>query len=326
VTASDAARRSRTDPLDAGPAQSNVVPIRRVDVGRTTSMTLPLHDRTRGMATPHVAARGRAVTTRAPGFLRGARYVIGGARFVLGTRSLWGFAFIPAAMTAGILWMMGSAIADWVVSRGEVIAAEEGRSAYVTGWLRREASPAWLTPTIAVCLLVAAIVQPMCALALDIVTREQGWRAARRSWAADAPTEVPFRSFEATMCALAASLPPLALLTLGGFRYPRVAYPLAALALVISGIALAWNFVEYPLSRRDLSFGQRTRWIRKYRGAVLGFGLTCAVLQMVPVIGLLVVPAGIAGAARLVIDCERAGRARKMMSRRAPRGGSTPLA
>jgi CysZ protein len=293
-------------------------------------MTLPLHDRTRGVATSHVDAPRRAGTTRAPGFLRGARYVLGGARFVLSTRALWGFALVPAAMSATLFWLMGGIGSDWIVGHAEVIAAEEGRAAYVSGWLRHEASPSWITPMVAVSLVVAAVVQPMCALALDVVTREQGWRAARRSWTADAPTEVPFRSFEATICSLAASLPPLAILTLGAFRFPRVAYPLAAVALVISGLSLAWNFAEYPLSRRDLGFAQRARWMRKYLGAVLGFGLTCAVLLVVPVIGLLVVPAGIAGAARLVIDCERAGRARKMLSRRAPsriaRGGSAPSA
>ena len=283
-------------------------------------MTLPLHDPSRGVATSlrDAHAPRRAGTPRAPGFLRGARYVLGGARFILSTRSLWGFAFIPAALTAAIFWMMSGVGSDWIVGHAEVIAAEEGRAAYVIGWLRHEATPSWMTPMVALSLVVAAIVQPMCALALDIVTREQGWRAARRSWTADAPTEVPFRSFEATICSLAASLPPLAFLTLSAFRFPRAAYPLAAVALLISGLSLAWNFVEYPLSRRDLGFGQRARWMRKYLGAVLGFGLTCAVLLVVPVIGLVVVPAGIAGAARLVIDCERAGRARKMMSRRAP--------
>jgi CysZ protein len=281
-------------------------------------MTLPIHERTHGVATSHVAAPRRAATPPAPGFLRGARYVLGGARFVLATRALWGFAVIPSALSAAVLWLMGGAGSDWIVGHAEVIAAEEGRAAYVMGWLRHEASPSWITPMVAVSLVVAAFVQPVCALALDIVTREQGWRAARRSWAADAPTEVPFRSFEATICSLAASLPPLALLTLSAFRFPRAAYPLAAVALVISGLSLAWNFVEYPLSRRDLGFAQRARWMRKYLAAVLGFGLTCAVLLVVPVIGLLVVPAGIAGAARLVIDCERAGRARKMLSRRAP--------
>ena len=258
-----------------------------------------------------------ATATRAPGFARGVRYVFSGAGFVAAQTWLWGFVFIPVLLTGGTLTGLGWLVTEWVTSRSPVIAREQGKLEFVVAWLQRELTPASLTPVLAVSLLVAAIVQPLSAIALDIVTREQVWKAARRVWPGDDAVDVPFRSLEATICSLAATLPPLVLLSIAAFRYPKAWHVIGLLSLVISGLALAWNLLEYPLSQRDLSFRERLRWVRKHFGPVLGFGVACAALLVVPVIGLFVIPVGVAGATRLLLECDRADRNSQIEANRA---------
>jgi uncharacterized protein involved in cysteine biosynthesis len=258
-----------------------------------------------------------AKETRAPGFARGIRYVFSGAGFVAAQTWLWGFVLIPVLLTGGILTGLGWLVTEWVTSRSPVIAREQGKAEFVVAWLRHEVTPASLTPVLAVSLLVAAVVQPLSAIALDIVTREQVWKAARRVWAGDDAADVPFRSLEATICSLAATLPPLVLLSIAAFRFPRAWGVIGALSLVIAGLALAWNLLEYPLSQRDLSFSERLRWVRRHFGPVLGFGVACAALLVVPGVGLFVIPAGVAGATRLMLECDRADRASQIEASRA---------
>jgi CysZ protein len=254
--------------------------------------------------------------------VRGIRYFFGGAGFVAAQTWLWGFVLIPMLLTSGVLAGLGWLATEWITSSSPVIARQQGKLDFVASWLHREVTPASLTPVLAVSLVVAAVVQPLSAIALDIVTREQVWKAARRVWAGDDASDVPFRSLEATICSLAAALPALVLLSVAAFRYPKAWHVIGLLALVISGLALAWNFLEYPLSQRDLSFSERIRWLRRHFGAVLGFGAACAVVLVLPGVGLIVIPAGVAGATRLMLECDRADRENDREASRAALDGS----
>ncbi|MEO7095427.1 MAG: hypothetical protein ABI175_19385, partial [Polyangiales bacterium] len=61
-----------------------------------------------------------------------------------------------------------------------------------------------------------------------------------------------------------------------------------------------------PLSLRQRSVQQRLGWFRANLPAVVGFGLALAALFLLPCVGLLLLPAGVAGGARLVVQSERA--------------------
>jgi CysZ protein len=78
------------------------------------------------------------------------------------------------------------------------------------------------------------------------------------------------------------------------------------LKFVVSALLIAWDLLDYPLSRRGLGVGARIAWLRRNLGATLGFGLAAAFLLVVPCAGLLVLPFGVAGAARLALEVERA--------------------
>ncbi len=259
-------------------------------------------------ATAPVGAPVSRRVVRPPGFVDGVRFAFDGVRFVLKTRWLWGFTLVPALLTAGLLAALVFLGSDWIMSRSPALASTQGRFDFVVALVQRDLGVTFLTPIVTVSLVVVSIVQPLSALALDILVRERAWKIGRHVWAADDAHDVPFRSLEATLCSLAVALPLLITLVLGASRYPRAAYAFSGLALLVSGFALAWNFIEYPLSHKDLAFGERLRWIWKHAPAVVGLGLTCAMITLIPVVGLIVVPAGVAAAARLMLECDRSDR------------------
>ena len=148
-------------------------------------------------------------------------------------------------------------------------------------------------------------------MALDIVAKEQAWKLVRRAWQSGDAHAAPLRCVESTACALAVAAIPLVLLSVIATRYPFTRHVADLAALLVAGAVLAWNFLEYPLSQRDMGVGERVRWSRQHFAAVIGFGISCAILLFLPVVGLLVVPAGIAGATRLALECDGATRSRR---------------
>jgi CysZ protein len=68
---------------------------------------------------------------------------------------------------------------------------------------------------------------------------------------------------------------------------------------------LAWDLMDYPLSVRGAGVRVRLRWFSANFGAAMGFGISIALVFLVPGAGLLFLPAGVAGATRLVVTSER---------------------
>ncbi|HLM76574.1 MAG TPA: hypothetical protein VK459_27920, partial [Polyangiaceae bacterium] len=66
-----------------------------------------------------------------------------------------------------------------------------------------------------------------------------------------------------------------------------------------------WDLCDYPLSIRGVGVGERVAFFGRNIKAVLGFGVGLALVSLVPCLIVLVLPAGVAGAARLVVGIER---------------------
>lgn len=80
---------------------------------------------------------------------------------------------------------------------------------------------------------------------------------------------------------------------------PIVGPPLGALW---AAHALAFQLTEGPLVRQGLDFMQRRLWHGRFRAETLGFGLLGFATLFVPLANLLVAPALVVGATRLVLE------------------------
>lgn len=71
------------------------------------------------------------------------------------------------------------------------------------------------------------------------------------------------------------------------------------LGLVLSGRLLAGELVSRPLEARGLDRAQRAALMKQHRGAMLGFGVCVQACFLVPLGGIAVMPAAVAGATYL---------------------------
>ena len=77
------------------------------------------------------------------------------------------------------------------------------------------------------------------------------------------------------------------------------------LKFVVTGVLAAYDLLDYPLSQRGQSVADRVAFIRANLAAVLGFGVATAALLLIPGVGLFLLPFGVAGATRMVVDADR---------------------
>ena len=77
------------------------------------------------------------------------------------------------------------------------------------------------------------------------------------------------------------------------------------LKFVVTGVLAAYDLLDYPLSQRGQSVADRVAFIRANFAAVLGFGVATAALLLIPGVGLFLLPFGVAGATRMVVDADR---------------------
>ncbi len=100
-------------------------------------------------------------------------------------------------------------------------------------------------------------------------------------------------------------------LLLGALFVVSVLFPPALLVTVplkvlVSGWMLAWNFLDYPLTLHGFTAARRLAWVGRHFAAFTAFGIAWALIVFIPGVLLLVLPMGVAGAARLVVDAEYA--------------------
>jgi uncharacterized protein involved in cysteine biosynthesis len=77
-----------------------------------------------------------------------------------------------------------------------------------------------------------------------------------------------------------------------------------AAAALWAAAALSFQETEPALARRGLTFAERRDWHRRFRPESLGFGLTVLLILVVPCANVVLAPALVVGATRLVIELE----------------------
>jgi CysZ protein len=241
--------------------------------------------------------------------LRRARFTEGlaapwqGLGFVIGTPSVWGLSLVPIVVFLAILAL---------ASTLGIMGVEH----FVAPWLEgSRASTSWhfvvmllrvllWAVSVLVGLLVAiALAQPISGFALEALARRQG-RALGAPELPDLPGSF-LRSLRVNLFGLMVTLPIVLALTVVALFVPPLAVVTVPLKFLVSALMLAWDLLDYPLSVRGAGVRVRLRWFSENLGAAMGFGLSIAVVFLIPGAGLLFLPAGVAGATRLVVTSER---------------------
>ncbi len=267
------------------------------------------------------SARAGVAATRgaALGFFQGVRALFGGLWFVVTTPSTWGWAFIPVAaatlvftLVGALALVLGNALAhDVVVSfvggPPGVEAGGDGSGAWpvVLLWVLRLALAA--VGLVLAFVVAMTLAQPLSGFALDVIARKQEVALGGRVWPEQPALAGALRSLRVSLAALAVGLPILGILAVITLLVPPLAIVTIPLKLVVTGVLAAYDLLDYPMSLRGLGVRARLTFIRANFSAVLGFGVAAAALLLVPGMGLLLLPFGVAGAARMVRARDVAG-------------------
>jgi CysZ protein len=249
--------------------------------------------------TPAPLVRQDALLARRPAwFGTGFGAFWGGVGFVIATPAVWLPAMVPIGMAVLLLSGVG-ALGVW--GADAAAAALAGASSFGLWTLRI----VFGVVAVLVAFLVAiSLAQPLSGWALDRIVRRQ-----EASLGAPAQPELPrlkqmMTALAVNLLALAVGLPIFALLTAIGLIFPAATVVTIPLKVCVAALLVAWDFLDYPLSLRGLGVGARLRWVGRRFTAVFGFGICAAVILLVPCVGLLVLPFGVAGAARLAVESE----------------------
>jgi CysZ protein len=230
------------------------------------------------------------VKRAALGFFAGVRALFGGVAFIVTTPSAWGWAMIPV-LVAGFLFGGGAALAIW----GANMLSEHLLLRIVF----------WAIGLVVAFFLAISLAQPLSGFALDAIARKQEVALGGRTWPSQPALTGALRSLRVTLTALAIGLPILAALAVVTFLFPPAAVVTVPLKFVVTGVLAAYDLLDYPLSQRGQSVADRVAFIRANFAAVLGFGVATAALLLIPGVGLFLLPFGVAGATRMVVDADR---------------------
>jgi CysZ protein len=225
-----------------------------------------------------------------------------GVQFVFRPKN-WGLAFVPAAVAIGLMTILGigatfagHAIGDLVASSGD---------AWYHSVLRFVLKALFMLLGLALAFLIAfALAQPISGFALDGLSRRQERELGGPERPGHSGVANFLRTLKCTFLGLAvaiAIIAPLSLLSLSGVL-AIVAVPLK---LYVAALCVTWDFLDYPLGLRGVDLGDRVRWVRHNFAAVSGMAVAAGCVLLVPGLALLLLPAGVVGATRLVMKTER---------------------
>lgn len=234
----------------------------------------------------------------ARGVLRGLAATLSGVRFVVFRPRSWPKAAIPAAV-ASTLFLLGSGGLAWA-AWSATASQREGVPGYIL-------SVALVLVSLAVAAVLAlSLAQPLSGFALEAISRDREVTMGGLARTEDGTAwTVAWRSLRVTTAGLVVSLPVLVALALLSALVPVVAVVTVPLKFVVSALLVAWDLLDYPFALRGMGVRQRLAWMRGNLGAVLLFGASTGALLLVPVLGLFMLPCGVAAATELVVRVER---------------------
>jgi CysZ protein len=261
-------------------------------------------------APPSLARRDGA----RPGFLSGVGAMFGGFWFVARSPGVWAYAAAPLAIVLVVGGGLGALSVALLPAKIAAWFAATSALGHAGAWVTTVAA---VTAALAASALVGvAVAQPLAGPALNAIAR----RAGAELGAPPAPpttfTDDVLRGAASIALSAAVGLPIFALLFAVNVAFPPASVVTFPLKLLVVAVLVAWDLCDYPLSLRGLTIAERLRFMRENFAAVVGFGLGLAAISLVPLALLVVLPCGVAGAARLTALADRGGSARPGRDRR----------
>lgn len=191
---------------------------------------------------------------------------------------LWGLAWFPALL--GMAWAYSAFTAQSYFAEGGVL-----------GWL----AGAGLMGLVVFLQLLLAVLSPL----LDALSaRAEAIWIANPDFPKENPIAAIFRALEEGIRLLVWKLglvivfSPFLLFDAGKYLW-----------MPLSGFLIAVDFLDYPLSRRQLPFSERKRLFRTNAPAMLGYALACNILLLTPGVGGLAFLPCMLGGTWLVLRC-----------------------
>jgi len=240
-----------------------------------------------------------------PGFSAGLRALFGGYRYLFKNPDVWPLAMVPTAVALFLSIVFS------------VLAWRTG-PALIASLLDKPQSGAFSTFLFVVLQILATIVlialaivlgfglgKPLSGPALERLVRRVERDMGAPEWPQPGFVEDILRSLQSTLVAAAFTVPIVVVLGVLGFFFTPIAVLTFPLQLSVTAIGAAWDFCDYPLSIRGLPIGERLAFVSRNIAAVLGFGFGIALLSILPCTLLFVLPAGVLGAAELMVTLER---------------------
>ncbi|WP_437996906.1 EI24 domain-containing protein [Sorangium sp. So ce185] len=240
-----------------------------------------------------------------PGFGAGLKAMLGGYGYLFRTPDLWPLALVPtgiALVLTIVLSIVGVRVAPSLV---ELIVKEPG-----TGGLWTVLMAVLRILSLAVVLVAAlaisfGLAKPLSGPALERMVRRAEADLGAPAWPGVGFFADMWRALQSSLVALAFTLPILIVLGVVGFLFAPASVVVVPLQLAVTALAGAWDLCDCPLSIRGVPVAARIEFVRRNLAAVMGFGFGLALLSFLPCSLLIVLPAGILGAARLVVMLER---------------------
>jgi CysZ protein len=239
-----------------------------------------------------------------PGFASGIRCLFGGIGWLASTPSAWPLALVPLAVGLVLGSVLAIGVVAWVPGwLGDLVGPTSG----ALGAVGRVALQIVGTVAAVVMALFLAMVlaQPLSGPALEALARKQ-------EDALGAPPRPPTgfvtdvaRSLSSALVGLCLGVPLIVALFVLSLIVPAAAVVLFPVKMLVAAFVIAWDLCDYPLSVRGVPIGQRIRVLAGNASAVLGFSLGLALAGLVPFLQFVLLPAGVAGATRLMLEIQR---------------------
>ncbi len=245
--------------------------------------------------------------SRRVGFFRAMGAPWKGLWFVVKTPAAWPFAMVP--VVAGTLIILGLTALGWgwVVPRlGAVVPRGEGLWGHALAALRILVEIVAALGTLLLALLTGALLaQPVSGPALEHIVR---LRERALGLPPRPPTsiwvDIGRNARGATIGLFGVAI--VTALTVVDFAIPGSTVVVLPLKLLVASLFVSWDLLDYPLSVRNQGTRARLRWVGTHVPEVMGFGLSLAVVFLVPCMQLLLLPGAVAGAAALLVAVEEA--------------------
>jgi CysZ protein len=239
-----------------------------------------------------------------PGFRVGFSSFFSGLGFVVTTPAVWPLAAAPVLIGCVVASLVG-----FVGARAAYGYAASLPSEGALAWGFARLAAMVLLPALAVVLAVAfaaVVSQPLAGPALERLAKRSEEALGGGAWPPTSAWLDVLRAGGSALLGLALAVPAWVVLSALGLLLPPVAVVTVPLQIGATMFAVAWDLCDFPLSLRGRTLSERLSFVFGHWRAVLGFATAVGLFGLLPCVGLLVLPAGVAGAARLVLAAERA--------------------